>query len=441
MKKKWIFVSCLVFLGLVMVFAAWAGGKSEDIEQDEAMGREERVVLEFMTWADDQQIAGMKPMVDAMQKTYPNIALEWTPVPASGYEMKLKTRLMSGNSPEIINAATQAYFKKIVEADLIEPLNSYIEKDKDFDINKYPKKLMEAFTFNGLVMALPKDNVPIVLFYNKMLFDKAGIGYPNDNWTWKDLRNAANKLTGDIDGDGNIDNFGFNMRTKALAFDPTALNGYGAPGLANFNKGDKITLSDERNIEAFSFFQEIYNIDKSAPSPAANVNNIALFTSGNLAMLIEGSFVVPSIKSDLSIYGIAQVPKSVINGNRSTSLFTSGFAIGKESENKSAAWKAIRFMSYGEGNKILGSSGFGFPATSPAQYGDVFLTEELKSIGGDAFIKAMDYQIPWNWGPNESEISVVYQEVIDKILTSKDSPEKIIDGYIEEINNIFQKIK
>ena len=45
--------------------------------------------------------------------------------------------------------------------------------------------------------AVPKDYDTIALWYNKTLFDEAGISYPDDTWTWADLKDAAKKLTKD----------------------------------------------------------------------------------------------------------------------------------------------------------------------------------------------------------------------------------------------------
>lgn len=404
---------------------------------DPAAPAEEKVELEFMSWANEQEIQGMNPMIEAFEKAYPNVTIKWTSVP-DGYEDKLKTRLISGDVPDIINASTAAYFRMLASSDFVAPLDDFIAADSNFNINNYPEKLLSAFQVGGKTYALPKDNCPIVLYYNKDIFDAAGVAYPSDTWKWEDLRTAAKALTKDTSGSGNTDQFGFSCRTDALVFDPTLMNGYGAPGLCNFNAGDKVTLTDPRNVEAFKFLQNIYVVDQSAPSLAAQVNEIELFTSGKLGMLIGVSFYIPNIKGANMNFGIAEVPLG-IDGKRSESLFTSGFAIYSKAENKELCWQAISFMSYGEGNKILGSTGFGFPATSPAQYSDVFLTPDLAEKGGDAFVRAMDYQKAWNWGNNETEISSAYQTMIDTILTTKEDPTKILEAGLENIQRIYDK--
>ena len=49
----------------------------------------------------------------------------------------------------------------------------------------------------------------VILYYNKDLFDKAGVAYPTNDWTWNDMLAAAKKLTLDTNKDGKIDQWGF----------------------------------------------------------------------------------------------------------------------------------------------------------------------------------------------------------------------------------------
>ena len=67
--------------------------------------------------------------------------------------------------------------------------------DGSIDVDAYPESLRSIYTFDGTVYGIPRDFDTIALFYNKDLFDKAGVEYPTGDWTWDDLRAAAEKLT------------------------------------------------------------------------------------------------------------------------------------------------------------------------------------------------------------------------------------------------------
>jgi len=77
---------------------------------------------------------------------------------------------------------------------LIQDLTPYIEKTK-FDLADYWPGALESTSFDGKVYGLPRDSGVEVLYYNKDDFDKAGLKYPTDDWTWDDLRKAAEALT------------------------------------------------------------------------------------------------------------------------------------------------------------------------------------------------------------------------------------------------------
>lgn len=86
-------------------------------------------------------------------------------------------------------------------------LDDYIEKSDKVDMSNYMSEITELYTYDGSYYAVPKDYDTIALWYNKKMFDDAGLEYPNENWTWDDLYEAAKKLT-------TGDKYGFCMNTS-----------------------------------------------------------------------------------------------------------------------------------------------------------------------------------------------------------------------------------
>src|SRR5690606_12276234 len=77
---------------------------------------------------------------------------------------------------------------------VLEPLDPYLKRD-EFDIGVHPEELLRMYTHDGTHYAMPKDFDTIGLWYNKELFDKAGIDYPDESWTWETVQDAAAELT------------------------------------------------------------------------------------------------------------------------------------------------------------------------------------------------------------------------------------------------------
>lgn len=390
--------------------------------------------IEFMTWSGENEIQGMQPMVDAMEKEYPGIKLKWSPVP-DGYSDKLKIRLVSGDAPALFNVGPGADLINYTRQNLIECLDNYYKNDGGFDISKYPKGLINTCTVDGNLMMLPKDNCPFVLYYNKKLFDEAQVEYPNDKWTWDDLKAAGKKLTKD-------DVYGFFLRLEPYDLEATLYGRFDAPGLFDYCKGDKVTIDDPKNLVVFNLLQDIFVKDKIAPRPAdASGTYTDLFASGKLAMIAEGTFVNPGIKAAMKDDYAFEVLPLGTNGKRPSFLFTSGFAVSSKTKiDKNEIWKAISYLSYGEGNRILASGGFGFPATSPVQYPDAFLSDDVKSRSrdGEVFKLTLDDQGIHNYGPNEPALDPTYRTFLDTLCTSTKTPEDIVKSVKANLDKDFK---
>jgi multiple sugar transport system substrate-binding protein len=69
---------------------------------------------------------------------------------------------------------------------------------------------VEAGSYQGRLYSIIRDFYPgpAMFYYNKDLFDKAGIAYPTFDWNWDKMREAANALTLDTNGDGKLDQWG-----------------------------------------------------------------------------------------------------------------------------------------------------------------------------------------------------------------------------------------
>lgn len=74
-------------------------------------------------------------------------------------------------------------------------LNEVIENSEVLDMNNFAQGVVDLYNVDGAQIAIPKDVSTIGLWYNKTLFDEAGVEYPNENWTWDDLLSAAHDLT------------------------------------------------------------------------------------------------------------------------------------------------------------------------------------------------------------------------------------------------------
>ncbi len=178
-------------------------------------------------------------------------------------------------------------------------LQPYIDADPTVLDGIYPQTLPAYQTPSGY-FGLPRDFQTIVLFYNKDMFDAAGLAYPTANWTWEDLRTTAKQLTKDINGDGKIEQYGFTFDLWDM--EPgwsEALWAYGGDIISADHTKTLIGSPEAR--QAWQLLYDMIFVDKSVPD--ANTSGQYggdLFLAGVAAMMPMGHWAVPSIRKPAS---------------------------------------------------------------------------------------------------------------------------------------------
>ena len=171
------------------------GGRSDvdrvQAAQDAVCGGE-NITITYAFWEAAQRPA-VEQQIAAFKELHPTITVEPQLVPWADYWTKLQTGVAGGSTYDVfwLNARNLPVYASQGALVPIQPLVD----DGSIDVEAYPESLRRIYTFEGTVYGIPRDFDTIALFYNKDLFDTAGVEYPTGDWTWEDLRAAAEKLT------------------------------------------------------------------------------------------------------------------------------------------------------------------------------------------------------------------------------------------------------
>ncbi len=114
-------------------------------------------------------------------------------IPWANYWDKLQTTV-AGARPSTSSGMNKPNFPVYASKGALTDLTDLIAQAK-IDTSVYPQSLRDLYTYDSKLYGFPKDFDTIALYYNKKLFDAAGVAYPDDTWTWDDLYAAAKKLT------------------------------------------------------------------------------------------------------------------------------------------------------------------------------------------------------------------------------------------------------
>ncbi len=150
--------------------------------------------ISYAIWGDTTELANQQKIVDAFMAKNPSIKVKVTVADWDTYWDKLQTSLAGGNAPDVF-LMDGPLFPDYQTRDQLLDLSPLIARD-GFDTSALADLAVKDFTApDGHLYGLPRDLSTIALYYNKTMFDAAGIPYPDATWDWDKLVEVATKLT------------------------------------------------------------------------------------------------------------------------------------------------------------------------------------------------------------------------------------------------------
>lgn len=277
--------------------------------------------------SNDGNEDNLAQIVDAFEKANPNITVDVTTLPYSDYFTALQTDLAAGTVSDVFDMEFANYASY--------QANGVLAPLKVSNPSAYRQSLLEAYSTDGTSYALPSSFSDVVLYYNKDLFDAAGVSYPTNDWTWADEKAAALKITDQAAGIwGDHQPVSFYEYYKVLA-----QNG----GKFLNDDGKTVAFNTPAGIEAAKWLVEksgttMPTIEQGQGTPDFDTN---LFKDGKLAMLHTGIWVFGAFADSPANWDIAVEPS---NGTKASAVFSNAIGVSATSKNIAAATKWVEFM-------------------------------------------------------------------------------------------------
>lgn len=289
-------------------------------------------------------------------------------------------------------------FGRWVKSGVLLNIQEHVNKS-DINIDDIWDSALIRYSFDGTrigqgdLYALPKDIGPTVLYYNKELFDEAGIPYPSADtpMTFDELVETAKALTKDENGNGRIDQYGMG---------PIWWEGFVWSNGGNVLSEDRteVVLNSPEALEALQFAADMRNVHKAAPDSRAleAMNDGQMFETGRLAMMINGRWAVPQYRNLNFDWDVAPLPagKTGVASGWSGSV---GFGVNARTEKAEAAFKLVEYLAGPEGQELQAELGFAIPNFKSMANSDVFLQPGKKPENAQVFLQAAENQRPGPW--------------------------------------------
>lgn len=325
----------------------------------------------------------------AFQEANPGIALDVLISP--DYGTQIQAAFAAGDYPEVFTAG-QFDIPSYIDSGLLMPAGDRIVEVDDL----YPS-LQAAFSdAEGNPYCVSKDFSTLAIFYNRDYFEAAGLAEPTADWTWDEMRAAAQAITdADLVTADGTDVLGLSAagdRNRWLAF-------FYANGGSMFDDAGEIVFDSPEGVAALEFYAS-FVADGIGAIPAnlggAGWNGEA-FGKGYAGMTVEGNWAIGYLRNDFPElnWGVVEMPTAP-SGNKGTLTFTECWAVGATAADDpavaDAAWALVNFLTGPEGALANGEQGFG-PMPSRASAAAAWL--EAQGEAGEPFVAGAAYA----WAP------------------------------------------
>lgn len=385
--------------------------------------------ITFSLW-DEVQMPVFETLIASFMEANPDIEVEIQLTPWGQYWTKLDAAAGAGEAPDVFWMNT--YLPKYTDAGILEPLDPYID-NAGLDRAAWSETMLKAYADNGVQFAMPKGMDVVVLAYNKNIFDKYAIAYPESGWTWDDFVAKGAELRDAIAAAGGSE------YAAAIEVDepqPSYLQLLAQDGFAMFT--DEGTGTDLDNPDAAKAFADLVGLmdEKIIPEykVLSDTKATDLFLSEKAGMLYVGSWK-SSVLDEVSFadkIGLVTLP------SREKSLCLVGglgYSMSAFSENKDAAWKLIEFLSGPESNKVQAEARIDIPAYIAEQSAYI---PSFKNIDGQVFIDAAASSVPFPSHRPLGQTLPVMMEYAAKIFSQEMTPE---DGAAEMAAKIIEAVE
>ncbi|MDQ0198704.1 ABC transporter substrate-binding protein [Neobacillus ginsengisoli] len=333
------------FLVLFLVFAMAACSNSKSSGTNNAGGNggsNGKTILRFATWDSGETLKIQQMIAKKFEEKNPNVKVQ-VEAYGDGFDQKLAASFGAKNPPDVMYMWNfPAYFQSL------EPLDQLIKSDPDMDMNDFYQGLFNYSSMYGKLYGMPAGFTTRVVYYNKALFDAAGIPYPKDGWTWDDFKTIAKKLS-----NPSKKQYGFGVRPEPDTYD---LQGFVWSNGSSYisEDGKKIAgyMNSPETIKSLKMFADMVK-DKSAVLVGGKNQQSGddIFKAGKIAMWESGIWPLEGFKEAKVNFGTVEMP--AFSGKPVKGVIaSSAVSIAKDSKNKDLAWKFVKFYSSPEAIKM-----------------------------------------------------------------------------------------
>lgn len=438
MRKKQVAVMMTVVMACTGLTAC--AGSSKPAEEKKKSGAASEAAeaasgkktLSVITW-DNESTPQFQAVIDAYEAKNPDVEIKIIDTSADEYNNSLGISLSAAQpDPDVIWVKDMGSMLQMADKKQLLPIDDFMKKD-NFDLSIY-KGAAEQLQYNGVSYALPYRNDWYVLYYNKDLFDAAGVEYPSNDMTWEEYYDLAAKM---ISGEGSAKVYGSHNHTwQALVTNWAVQDGTHTVVEKDYSflapwYEEALALQDNGYIQDYSTLK------------TANIHYSSVFKNQQCAMMPMGTwFIATMMQSQASgetnfHWGVARIPHPSNTETGYTVGALTPVAISAFTDEPDLSWDFVKFATSEEAAEILAAQGV---------FTGIQTEESMKTIAsaeyfpeGESNVEALSYthySFDRPLDPKIEEIRTVLNEVHEMIMIHSYTVEEGIQELTERIAEI-----
>ncbi len=363
------------------------------------------------------------------EQLHPNIKIDYSPI-TGDYTTKMRANVASNTVPDVFYL-TPDMSAEYISGNKLLNLSPYMARDNVAASNYYPSLLSPFTCTSGQVYGIPKDWNSLGVFYNKQMFQSAGLTIPSSTWTWNDMQTDAQKLTKNAGSPNSV--YGISMSPD--------LSRWGAFLIANggtvLNKGGtQATFNNSAGVSSLQYYDSfLKNNTGTLPTGVGAPWNGDAFGKQRVAMAIEGGWLIPYLAQQYSSvqYDIAPLPTAP-NGKRANLIYTNAWSAYSGTKHPDAAWQLIKYMTGSDVQESQLNAGFALPTLKSLANAPYFTSHP----GFKTLFDAASYGYADYYGPQDQAIHNTLATALQAVMLNKQTPQAALNDAAQKINSQLQ---
>ncbi|MBW7881482.1 MAG: sugar ABC transporter substrate-binding protein [Caldilineaceae bacterium] len=426
-----------VMIGSSSLLAACAPGSGASSGASSAAP--DKVTLRLVTNHGESDAPYFKAVVQKFMETHPDIAIDLLDIAGDEFYDTINAQGVAQQLPDVWYTRTfdiPVYASKGWTTNL-QPLVDRDAEEVNVD-DLWPAEVAQM-RWQGDLYALPYDFSNVGIYYNKSMFDEAGIAYPPANWTWPELVEIALKFV-QKDANGQFSRWGLQLYNWSWVFHGLIMGWGGKIFSDDFSE---CVIDSPASRECFDFFNAARK-EGLYPEAGAAPAGVDPFASGLLPMSFQGSWATTYMRStigDKFDFDCTVLPLSP-DGKSCVSAAGGAWGIAANTKNLEAAWTFLKFLSSTDSINTLISE----PLRSiPGRQSSVPLWNEKAGESGlpphnvKAFSAQMESANAAPYPPYWQDYNNAWNNMIAPMIdgVTADGPDVVLPAFQEEVNRLI----